>query len=151
MKISDKNHTTALLLGIFLGFLGIHRFYVGKTGTGVLWLLSGGILGLGWFVDVVFLLTGCFDDWDGALVLSEKAQKRAREQGYEAGPLAEILCWIAIAVMAVFFVCEVLTLIGVEFLPDSAIADTFRVESLWVYISGLLYAAVFGWALSSKL
>ncbi len=46
MEKSKKDWTTALLLSIFLGGLGIHRFYVGKTGTGVLWLLTGGLFGI---------------------------------------------------------------------------------------------------------
>lgn len=60
--VSDKNWLTALLLCIFLGFLGIHRFYVGKGGTGVIWLFTAGVFGLGWIIDIVILITGGFTD-----------------------------------------------------------------------------------------
>ena len=42
----------AYMLLIFLGVLGVHRFYCGKNGTGVLYLLTGGLLGIGVFVDL---------------------------------------------------------------------------------------------------
>lgn len=60
--ISQKNKTTALLLCIFLGGLGVHRFYVGKAGTGVLYLCTGGVLGIGWIIDIVRIATGSFRD-----------------------------------------------------------------------------------------
>ena len=43
---SPKSRLVALLLCIFLGGLGIHRFYVGKTGTGILMILTGGGCGI---------------------------------------------------------------------------------------------------------
>jgi len=60
--ISDKNRTTALLLCIFLGWFGAHRFYVHKIGTGLLWLLTLGLLGVGTIVDFVMILAGSFKD-----------------------------------------------------------------------------------------
>ncbi|MCH5201025.1 MAG: TM2 domain-containing protein [Oscillospiraceae bacterium] len=49
----EKNKTTALLLCIFLGTLGVHRFYEGKIGTGVLYLLTGGLFLVGWIYDII--------------------------------------------------------------------------------------------------
>ena len=54
--IRPKNKWVALLLCIFLGFLGAHKFYEEKTGLGVLYLLTVGLFGIGLFVDFITLL-----------------------------------------------------------------------------------------------
>jgi PBP1b-binding outer membrane lipoprotein LpoB len=54
----DKSWVVALILCFFIGVLGIHRFYLGYTGLGVLYLLTGGLCGIGVLVDFIMLLTG---------------------------------------------------------------------------------------------
>lgn len=67
-RISEKSRTITLLLCIFLGGLGIHRFYVNKIGTGILWLLTAGCFGIGCLVDLIMIICGSFTDKDGAVV-----------------------------------------------------------------------------------
>ncbi len=50
-----KDVWVAYLLWFFFGLLGIHHFYLGKIGRGVLWLLTGGLLGIGVLVDLFTL------------------------------------------------------------------------------------------------
>ncbi len=66
--ISDKSRLVALLLCFFVGGLGIHRFYAGKIGTGILWLLTGGCLGIGSLVDLIMIICGSFKDKFGRLI-----------------------------------------------------------------------------------
>ena len=63
--MSDKKMVTACLLCFFLGGLGIHRFYVGKTGTGILMILTLGGLGIWIIIDFVMIVTGGFKDSEG--------------------------------------------------------------------------------------
>jgi hypothetical protein len=57
-----KKKITAALLCFFLGGFGVHRFYVGKYGTGILWLLTLGFGGIGVLIDFIAILLGGFRD-----------------------------------------------------------------------------------------
>ena len=63
--MSDKSWGLTLALCLFLGFFGVHRFYIGKYGTGVLQVLTFG--GFGWWmiIDLGMILTGKFRDAQG--------------------------------------------------------------------------------------
>ena len=63
--MSNKSKFVAAVLCFFLGILGVHRFYVGKIGTGVLQFFTGGGLGVWWIIDLVMILLSKFTDQDG--------------------------------------------------------------------------------------
>ncbi len=46
----------AFLLCLFLGGLGAHKFYEGRIGMGILYLLTAGLLGIGWIIDLILIL-----------------------------------------------------------------------------------------------
>ena len=54
--LKEKNKWTAFLLCFFLGFIGAHKFYEGKTMLGVVYIVTCGLLGVGWIVDLIILL-----------------------------------------------------------------------------------------------
>lgn len=62
---SEKSNVTALLLCLFLGALGVHRFYVGKIGTGVLQLVTLGGLGIWALIDLIMIIMQKFTDGAG--------------------------------------------------------------------------------------
>jgi hypothetical protein len=59
---SPKSRLAAALLAWFLGVFGVHRFYVGKIGTGVLMIVTFGGLGLWALIDFIMILVGSFKD-----------------------------------------------------------------------------------------
>ena len=68
IKRSEKSWIATFLLCWFLGYLGVHRFYVGKVGTGIVQLLTLGGLGIWVFVDWIIILCGNFKDCDGKII-----------------------------------------------------------------------------------
>jgi hypothetical protein len=65
---SPKSHTVASVLCFFLGFLGIHRFYLGKIGTGVLMLVTLGGFFIWAFIDMLRFGFGSFHDSENRLL-----------------------------------------------------------------------------------
>jgi TM2 domain-containing membrane protein YozV len=69
-RVSPKNKWVALILCFFFGWLGIHRFYVGKVGTGILQIFTfGGFFGIWVLIDFIVILLGSFRDANGDFLL----------------------------------------------------------------------------------
>lgn len=65
---SRRTRGVALALAVALGFVGAHRFYTGRVGTGVLMAVSLGGLGLWWLYDAIVVAAGEFRDAEGRVV-----------------------------------------------------------------------------------
>ncbi len=74
-ELSNKNFYITLLLCIFIGTFGAHRFYSRKTGTGIIMLLTVGGLGVWWLIDLVMLCLGIFKDKEGKVIKLKKRYK----------------------------------------------------------------------------
>lgn len=71
---SKKSWIVTLILAIFFGYWGFHRFYVGKMKSGWLYLFTMGLGGLGWLVDIALILMNQFSDGSGALIQCSPSQ-----------------------------------------------------------------------------
>jgi len=67
-ETSEKSRGVALALATLLGVFGGHRFYVGKTGTGILQAVTLGGAGLWWLYDMILVASGSFRDVNDRLV-----------------------------------------------------------------------------------
>lgn len=68
VQTSDKSKKTTLILVICLGLFGIHDFYVGKIGKGILKLFTANIFGVGWIIDMVKVASGTYTDGAGVAI-----------------------------------------------------------------------------------
>jgi TM2 domain-containing membrane protein YozV len=75
---SEKNLLVAALLCFFLGLVGVHRFFVGKVGTGILMIVTLGGLGIWTLIDFIMLVVGSFSDKNGKVLKWGGAMEHAR-------------------------------------------------------------------------
>ena len=66
--VSEKKRSVALLLCVLYGWLGLHRFYAGKVGTALLMMLTIGGFGIWYIIDLVWLVSGTFEDSEGKVI-----------------------------------------------------------------------------------
>lgn len=77
--VSPKSGLAAFILCLFLGTLGVHRFYVGKIGTGILMLITGGGFGLWYLYDLISIVCKNFTDSEGRVVEVAKNPSGAKQ------------------------------------------------------------------------
>lgn len=70
-NVSEKDWLVTLLLCLFLGYLGVHRFYVNKVGSGLGQLFTFGGCGIWSFIDLIMIITGNFEDSEGKKIVSK--------------------------------------------------------------------------------
>ena len=68
-----KDKTTAIILSIFLGWLGVDRFYLSYTGLGILKLLTCGGWGIWWVIDIILIACGSIGPAPKVLVTTQPA------------------------------------------------------------------------------
>ncbi|MGC9778895.1 MAG: TM2 domain-containing protein [Candidatus Heimdallarchaeota archaeon] len=56
-ETKDDQKLIDILVCWFVGYLGIHRFLKGYTTSGILWLCTGGLCGVGWIIDLIYIIT----------------------------------------------------------------------------------------------
>lgn len=66
--ISPKSRLAVTLLAFFLGELGIHRFYLGKIGTGILMIITAGGCGIWTLIDFIMAVAGTMKDKEGRVI-----------------------------------------------------------------------------------
>lgn len=72
--VSNRSWKTTFWLSFFFGYLGVHRYYVGKIGTGILYNMTLGLFGIGSLVDFIKICCGKFTDKQGNIIVKKKKQ-----------------------------------------------------------------------------
>lgn len=69
IETSNKSRLVAFLLCYIFGMFGAHRFYVGKKGTAILYILTFGLFGIGLLIDTLRIILGKFKDCEENLIV----------------------------------------------------------------------------------
>lgn len=91
-----KSPMVVLLLCLFLGLFGAHRFYVKKYGTGVLMLVTLGAFGLWALIDLIFIVLNKFEDSDGNVIMVSKKPTAFKKLAMVIGSIIAS-AWITVA------------------------------------------------------
>lgn len=67
-EFSPRSRLVALLFCVLFGVFGVHRFYVGKIGTGILMVVTFGGFGIWMLIDLILIAVGSFRDKEGRRV-----------------------------------------------------------------------------------
>jgi TM2 domain-containing membrane protein YozV len=90
---SDLSGGTAWGFCVFLGGFGAHYFYVNKLGMGLLYLFTGGLGGIGTFIDAFRIAYGGFTD--------------SKKRKLDAVPACQVCCWMFVFAVAALFILAI--------------------------------------------
>jgi len=130
---STKSPVINLLLCLFLGMFGAHRFYVGKIGTGLLMLITFGGLGIWYLVDLISIVTNKFEDSKG-----HRLELTKSPSGFKKGLMVvgAVIAWIATYVTAIIAMVLYFTSGLVAVVTDQLAAlSAGNIEKAYVYTS----------------
>jgi hypothetical protein len=82
---SERSRSVALVLGMLGGVFGLHRFYAGRTQSGVIMALTVGGLGMWWLYDMVIIVSGEFRDSDDLPLRNWQVAETVPVRGAGAG------------------------------------------------------------------
>lgn len=68
IAVSEKSRLAVSLFAFFLGVFGVHRFYLGKIGTGIAMIFTLGGFGIWMLIDFIMAVSGQMRDKDGRLI-----------------------------------------------------------------------------------
>jgi hypothetical protein len=101
--ISPRNRDIVILLNFFTGFLGAHRFYLGKIGTGILMVVTMGGLGVWVIVDFFISVYGNYTD----------AEHRVVAKGYSKGVVIFLFCLLGFYLLiGIIYVIAIMAFMG---------------------------------------
>lgn len=102
MNKSNKSKSLAVILCVLLGVLGVHRFYVGKTKSGILYLCTFGLFGIGWIYDIFNIVNNLFTDSYGAVITDENPNQNNINKAPKKPAHLMWQFWVAVVVFYVF-------------------------------------------------